>query len=203
MTIEEAIIHAREVAESRNDICAECREEHQQLAEWLEELKVKRKMLDDKILFNGIKNYYFEKGYNKAIDDFVAYASTMPIVEDEDGYKRPMHLEEIAEQLKDVERMTIDEAIERLKRYVNDEARLGYVEFAEFYSQIIKLLEELKAIREKEWMKKLDAIYNAINDYLEASKITKMDDIFEMKYKIFDVLLDCLACYSQENVEDE
>lgn len=44
--------------------------------------------------------------------------------------------------------MTIDEAIERLKGYVNDEARLGYVEFAEFYSQIIKWLEELKWIKE-------------------------------------------------------
>lgn len=50
---------------------------------------------------------------------------------------------------------------------------------------------------------KLDAIYNAINDYLEASKITKMDDIFEVKYKIFDVLIECLEAYSQENVEDE
>lgn len=40
------------------------------------------------------------RAYNKAIDDFAAYANTMPIVEDEDGYKRPMHLEEMAETLK-------------------------------------------------------------------------------------------------------
>ena len=39
MTLEEAIKHAREVAESRTDLCDECRAEHEQLAEWLEELR--------------------------------------------------------------------------------------------------------------------------------------------------------------------
>ena len=37
---------------------------------------------------------------NKAIDDFVKFANTMPTVESEDGTIRPMWLEEIAEQLK-------------------------------------------------------------------------------------------------------
>ena len=37
---------------------------------------------------------------NKAIDDFVKFANTMPTVEEEDGTIRPMWLEEIAEQLK-------------------------------------------------------------------------------------------------------
>ena len=37
--------------------------------------------------------------YNKAIDDFVNFANTMPTVE-VDGEIRPMWLEEIAEQLK-------------------------------------------------------------------------------------------------------
>ena len=37
---------------------------------------------------------------NKAIDDFVKFANTMPTVETEDGTIRPMWLEEIAEQLK-------------------------------------------------------------------------------------------------------
>ena len=37
---------------------------------------------------------------NKAIDDFVEFANTMPTVEEEDGTIRPMWLEEIAEQLK-------------------------------------------------------------------------------------------------------
>lgn len=43
----------------------------------------------------------FRKGYNKAIDDFVKFANTMPTVETEDGTIRPMWLEEMAEQLKD------------------------------------------------------------------------------------------------------
>ena len=42
----------------------------------------------------------FQLGYNKAIDDFVKFANTMPTVETEDGEIRPMWLEEIAEQLK-------------------------------------------------------------------------------------------------------
>ena len=38
-----------------------------------------------------------------AIDDFVRFANTMPTVESEDGTIRPMWLEEIAEQLRQVE----------------------------------------------------------------------------------------------------
>ena len=38
--------------------------------------------------------------YNKAIDDFVNFANTMPTVETEDGKIRPMWLEEMAEQIK-------------------------------------------------------------------------------------------------------
>ena len=62
MTIDEAIAHAREVAEGQkrrsgicvqNDsecdkfsACLKCAEEHEQLAEWLEELKALRLLLD-------------------------------------------------------------------------------------------------------------------------------------------------------------
>ena len=42
----------------------------------------------------------FQLGYNKAIDDFVKFADTMPTVEENDGTIRPMRLEEMAEQLK-------------------------------------------------------------------------------------------------------
>ena len=42
----------------------------------------------------------FQLVYNKAIDDFVKFANTMPTVETEDGEIRPMWLEEMAEQLK-------------------------------------------------------------------------------------------------------
>ena len=50
-----------------------------------------------------IKAYCIKRNiefYNKAIDDFVKFASDMPTVEEEDGTIRPMWLEEIAEQLK-------------------------------------------------------------------------------------------------------
>lgn len=38
MTLDEAIVHAKELSESQS-VCNDCREEHKQLAEWLEELK--------------------------------------------------------------------------------------------------------------------------------------------------------------------
>ena len=85
MTIDEAI------AKYKNKT-----EEHEQIAEWLEELKaIKSDGFTDDLLNMG-----FTKGYNKAIDDFVKFASNMPTVETEDGTIRPMWLEEIAERLK-------------------------------------------------------------------------------------------------------
>ena len=45
MTIDEEIVHAREVASRKFDDrvhCIRCAEEHEQLAEWLEELKAYR-----------------------------------------------------------------------------------------------------------------------------------------------------------------
>ena len=60
LSIDEAIAHAREVAEDKRadadwkfrhgrlnaDDCISCAEEHEQLAEWLEELKALRLLLD-------------------------------------------------------------------------------------------------------------------------------------------------------------
>ena len=70
-----------------------------QLAEWLEELKELRETScgysKEDIELNRTAMY------NKAIDDFVRFANTMPTVESEDGTIRPMWLEEIAEQLKE------------------------------------------------------------------------------------------------------
>ena len=116
MSIDEAIAHAREVAEKQrkdNDNCEykaeygckgcadyyskpciECAEEHEQLADWLEELKDYRENQHRSL------RHMYEKGYNKALDDFVKFANTMPTVEAEDGEVRPMWLEEMAEQLK-------------------------------------------------------------------------------------------------------
>ena len=81
MTLDEAILHAREVAErnrkqykncpsDRTDIrhqtCEECAEEHEQLAEWLEELKSYRASI-----FSGdMTQTMLKEEYCKAVDDF-------------------------------------------------------------------------------------------------------------------------------------
>lgn len=121
MTIDEAIQQAIYVADEHSDCwrncenldksCKECEYEHEQLAVWLEELKDyrdKNKMVVrvDCENMDSIKDKieelsrYAESQYNKAIDDFVRFASDIPTVEGEDGTIRPMRLEEMAEQLK-------------------------------------------------------------------------------------------------------
>ena len=120
LSIDEAIAREREMAEMhRNDIVPKEKyhnmswvdknneasmrsaEEHEQLAEWLEELKALKNGLNIKC---DNLNEALEKGkkigYNNCIDDFVKFANTMPTVEAEDGEIRPMWLEEMAEQLK-------------------------------------------------------------------------------------------------------
>ena len=110
MTIDEAIAHAREVAEYKRkcnknsdciDIeCERCVEEHKQIAEWLEELKAYRNHV-----FSGeMTQSMLKEERNKAIDDFVNFANTMPTVEEEDGTIRPMWLGEMAERLKEGEK---------------------------------------------------------------------------------------------------
>ena len=124
MTIDEVIAREREVTEMhRNDIVPKenyhnmpwidkenelnmrSAEEYEQLAEWLEELKFIRQWKSDvmdefcKYDCNSVEEA-LHYGYNKAIDDFVRFANTMPTVESEDGTIRPMRLEEMAEQLK-------------------------------------------------------------------------------------------------------
>ena len=54
--------------------------------------------LEKDVLFTLDRIRSYER--NKAIDDFVRFASDMPTVEEEDGTIRPMWLEEIAERLK-------------------------------------------------------------------------------------------------------
>ena len=53
---------------------------------------------------NGVSDDVCKKiqiqAHNKAIDDFVRFANTMPTIESEDGEIRPMWLEEMAEKLK-------------------------------------------------------------------------------------------------------
>lgn len=84
MTIDEAITHAREVAKEHRDKsspygellgndsdCIKCAEDHEQIAEWLEELKELRQFKnesEDK-LCNAI--YEAETSiYNKALEDY-------------------------------------------------------------------------------------------------------------------------------------
>ena len=54
--------------------------------------------LEKDVLFTLDRIHSYER--NKAIDDFVRFANTIPTVESEDGIIRPMWLEELAEQLK-------------------------------------------------------------------------------------------------------
>ena len=93
LSIDEAIAHAREVAEDKRadadwkfrhgrlnaDDCISCAEEHEQLAEWLEELKAYREKKCNKSVYLASKsvdkidavNKGYIDGYNKALDDFI------------------------------------------------------------------------------------------------------------------------------------
>lgn len=99
MTLDEAIIHAREVAEEQlrrsgkctvdDDMCdkfsscLKCAEEHEQLAEWLEELKIYK---ESNI---SIKNY--QQGRADGIDECIELiAKIMP---DEPFLKNSKHYE--------------------------------------------------------------------------------------------------------------
>ena len=125
MTLDEAIKHAREKAEEQrkdNDTCVvkegygckdcayyyskpciECAEEHEQLADWLEELKDYRRFNGAKTFDNGF-NQGEKYGYNKAIDDFtekiVGYGTY-------DYYGNVIDVLEIAEKLKEHKTLNI------------------------------------------------------------------------------------------------
>lgn len=129
MTLDEAITHAREVAEKQrkdNDNCEykaeygckgcadyyskpciECAEEHEQLAEWLEELKALKNGLNIKCdSLNEALDKGKKIGYNKALDDFVKEICKMIAQSENNGNYRFYAVEikqaiaEIAEQLK-------------------------------------------------------------------------------------------------------
>ena len=105
MTIDEAITKYKEIANTGENCpahckisCDKCVQESGQFVEWLEELKVLRHGANE--LRSAGYEHGYSVGYNKAIDDFVRFANTMPTVVEEDGEIRPMWLEEMAEQLK-------------------------------------------------------------------------------------------------------
>ena len=80
MTLDEAIKHARDKAEENRkgatynfptlsdyyDMCLKCAEEHEQLAEWLEELKDRR---ETNFNYVQLMDCRYRDGYNKAISE--------------------------------------------------------------------------------------------------------------------------------------
>ena len=105
MTIDEAIAQARKEAEDKRadadwkfrhgrlnaDDCISCSEEHEQLAEWLEELKSYRASV-----FSGdMTQKMLKEEYNKAIDDLMEKVSECFISDADWNY-----LVQEAEQLK-------------------------------------------------------------------------------------------------------
>ena len=121
MTIDEAIAHARDVANEqkiRSNICIQndsecdkfsdclkCAEEHEQLAEWLEELKCYKNDNDFSDYADRLHKIAFNSGYNKSIDDLLEYANEMAIEVDTGTYTmkaiRIGLLKKIAEKLKE------------------------------------------------------------------------------------------------------
>lgn len=77
ITIDEAIAYERQqVKDKRNEYYTfgiqkskECAGEHEQIAEWLEELKMLRELKAEHRKIGNIEG--FNKGYNKAIDDCI------------------------------------------------------------------------------------------------------------------------------------
>ena len=96
MTLDEAIIHAREVASRKFDDrvhCIKCAEEHEQLAEWLEELKSYRASV-----FSGdMTQQMLKEEYCKAVDDFAESVKNLIV---DLSVIRFKDIDEIAEQLK-------------------------------------------------------------------------------------------------------
>lgn len=101
MSIDEAIAKYKAITNTDaicpahcNISCDKCVQESRQIAEWLEELKELREYFNS----TEIGKYRFQKGYNKAIDDFVN-ACKENIMYKTFGL-RECDIEKIAEQLK-------------------------------------------------------------------------------------------------------
>ena len=115
LSIDEAIANAREVAaiQRNNDKlnktlgvispyykadCIKCAEEHEQLAEWLEELKEYREIGTVQQCKNSVLD--IERAYNKAIADFAERLCYKIKSEIDDCADELQWVDEIAEQLK-------------------------------------------------------------------------------------------------------
>lgn len=63
MTLDEAIAHAKELSESQS-VCVDCREEHKQLAEWLEQLRGYKNIFEEEHPLDGNSyNFLYFKPY--------------------------------------------------------------------------------------------------------------------------------------------
>lgn len=73
MTLDDAILHCKEIIEN-NQTCKECKDEHQQLLEWLLELKAYRQLFNTRKdaykLFGEMRDLTEEEriAYNKYIE---------------------------------------------------------------------------------------------------------------------------------------
>ena len=95
MTLDEAIEQFKYDAEcNRADLDLSYAEDNEQVAEWLEELKELREYFNS----TEIGKYRFQKGYNKAIDDFVNACKSNSLCQT--FGLRQSDIEKIAEQLK-------------------------------------------------------------------------------------------------------
>ena len=95
MTLDEAIEQFKYDAEcNRVDLDLSYAEDNEQVAEWLEELKELREYFNS----TEIGKYRFQKGYNKAIDDFVNACKSNSLCQT--FGLRQSDIEKIAEQLK-------------------------------------------------------------------------------------------------------
>lgn len=80
MSIDEAILHARQIAKNNRrkiqhspdeyKACKQCAEEHDQLADWLEELKAYRA---NEGMSENVYKAGYKFGYKKAIDEYTEY----------------------------------------------------------------------------------------------------------------------------------
>lgn len=110
MTLDEAIKHARDKANEQKyyasfergkhiQSCKKCAEEHEQLAEWLEELKDRR---ETNFNYVQLMDCRYRDGYKKAIDNFF---EELEKYEERDGWLRlkMSSIYQIAECLKECE----------------------------------------------------------------------------------------------------
>ena len=66
--LHDAIEHARDVAENRTDLCDECREEHEKLANWLQELYDIKLNINENLKNNNEKAEAYDQLYQMYVD---------------------------------------------------------------------------------------------------------------------------------------